>query len=98
MIKKNIFSLLGLFALILTSCGSDTPDNISDGTPVAVSFTLSTLTNGLTRADGTPANPVADNEKIKDWRLIFVDGDSKVAKILNRDDYETGIDDPNSPV
>ena len=98
MIRKNIFSLLASFALILTSCDSDAPDNISDGAPVEVSFTLSSLTRGSTRADGTPANPVADNEKIKDWRLIFVDGDSKVVKILNRDDYETGIDNPNLPV
>lgn len=94
--RHALLSLLTAPLLLTGACGEDAPAGGSDfteGTPSEVSFSISALSPGgaATRADGVPLDPVSDNERIKDWFLVFVDNARTVRKVLNRSDAETQL-------
>lgn len=83
--------------LFVTSCSEENPDDPQSGTGIVEITIKSRGLNSTTRADGTPVDP-DENEKIKDWWLVFVSRDNKVAKILKRKDQETGIGESEGAV
>lgn len=86
-----------LLISLLVACASETSGDspeLEEGKLTEVTFTLSShySFDNISRADGgIPKDPDHENEKIKDWFLVFVDKDGNVRKILNRHDPETGI-------
>ena len=101
--RQALLSILAAPLLLSGGCGDSASAEESDfteGIPSEVSFSISALTlkNGLTRADGIPVDPEYDNEKIKDWFLVFVDKNGKISKILHRSDAEAKVVDKNKPV
>lgn len=78
-------------ALLIGGCNGNDANSqevFEEGIPVEVNFSLSSRSNSFeaSRGDGTPADPVDDNEKINDWFIVFVDKNNKVSKILSRKD------------
>lgn len=91
--RLSIIFLISLLAACASETSGDSPE-LEEGNLTEVTFTLSShySSDNISRADdGIPKDPEYDNEKIKDWFLVFVDKDGKVRKILNRHDAETGI-------
>lgn len=100
MIRKkidiHIFVRALAILLLISGCINDKEpaeaSGYEEGIPTEVKFTLSSRFNASpTRADGEPEDPEFDNEKIRNWFMVFIDQKGNVAKILNRSDAETGI-------
>ena len=86
--RLALLSLLAVPLFTAVGCGENVTDGESDfkeGIPSEVSFSISALTpmSTATRADGIPLTPAIDNEKIKDWFLVFIDKTGTVSKILS---------------
>ena len=87
--RLALLSLLAVPLFTAVGCSENVTDGESDfkeGIPSEVSFSISALTpmSTATRADGIPLTPATDNEKIKDWFLVFIDKAGTVSKIISR--------------
>lgn len=89
------YSLLFAAALFAVGCNSEKePDEPADGMPATASFAISALVAPRLApegGDGTPEDPISDEERINSWFIAFVDRTGKVARIVSRTDAETGI-------
>lgn len=87
--------------LLIAGCGDSShnpEESVEEGIPTKVTFSLSAMSNSspLSRGDGTPVDPVDDNEKINDWFVVFVDKNNLVREIVSRAD--AGISITNNAV
>lgn len=93
-----VFLVAMLFSSLLSGCAGSGNDEepglpvMEEGEPTEVTITLSSrsMMSSGTRADGEPADPDDENEKIKDWFLVFVNRHGIVSKILTRSEALKG--------
>lgn len=105
--RTDIYSL-GLISTLATTlffggCSSDKEpgggSEFEEGIPTEIGISISSHFNamGTSRADGTPADPEDDNEKINDWFIVFADTKTNtVQKVITRSG--AGIATKNNPV
>lgn len=94
---KKIVSLIASVLLSSATVGfygcseeTDLPGQMYDeaGPAVPVLFTLSNLQRSVSGADGIPADPATDAEKINSWWIAFVDSSGTVRHIVSGEPEE----------